>query len=234
VRYHGVLAPHSKWRSAVVPRPPDSNARAARAACAAPSAAQPTPSGCNRKPAGVGAGGDVVDTRGSVPRLSLRGDGSTPRCHEAQPHPSYLEPATRRRASPPGRRARSRASSNATAHRVLRASSADRSHGARTERPRPRALRGPWCAHRWRAMPGAARRGGDWTRSPQEAGATPMRVNPADLRNFPGRPGGPDGDRVPSRTWRICIFLSSAGPFAPPTLPRRAGRRSARRRRAPR
>ena len=69
----------------VVPRPPDSNARAARAACAAPSAAQPRPSGCNRKPAGVGADGGSVDTRGSVPRLSLRGDGSTPRGHEADP-----------------------------------------------------------------------------------------------------------------------------------------------------
>jgi hypothetical protein len=40
----------------------------------------------------------------------------------------YLEPATRRRASPPGRRARSRASSDAAAHRVLRVK----------RRPRPR------------------------------------------------------------------------------------------------
>jgi len=103
VRYHGVLAPHSKWRSAVVPRPPDSNARAARAACAAPSAAQPTPSGCNRKPAGVGAGGDVVDTRGSVPRLSLRGDGSTPRCHEADPKKWAALPETVARADAPRR-----------------------------------------------------------------------------------------------------------------------------------
>jgi len=30
--------------------------------------------------------------------------------------------------------------------------------------------------------------------------------------------GGSDGDRVPSRTWRICSFLNSAGPFAPPIL----------------
>ena len=103
VRYHGVLAPHSKWRSAVVPRPPDSNARAARAACAAPSAAQPRPSGCNRKPAGVGADGGSVDTRGSVPRLSLRGDGSTPRCHEADPKKWAALPETVARADAPRR-----------------------------------------------------------------------------------------------------------------------------------
>jgi len=30
--------------------------------------------------------------------------------------------------------------------------------------------------------------------------------------------GGPDGDRVPSRTWRMCISLNSAGPLAPPIL----------------
>ena len=45
-----------------------------------------------------------------------------------------------------------------------------------------------------------------------------MRVNLGDLRKLPGRSGGPDGDRVPSRTWTICSFLSSAGPFAPPIL----------------
>jgi hypothetical protein len=48
-----------------------------------------------------------------------------------------------------------------------------------------------------------------------------MRVDPADLRIFQGF-GGPDGDRVPSRTWRICIFLNSARPLAPPIL-RRGG-----------
>jgi len=32
---------------------------------------------------------------------------------------------------------------------------------------------------------------------------------------------GPDGDRVPSRTWTICSFLGSAGPFAPPILRQR-------------
>jgi len=71
--------------------------------------------------------------------------------------------------------------------------------GSITSGQRPRgssiSLRGPWCAHGWRATPDAARRGGDWMRSPQEAGAkagaTPMRVNPADLRNFPGRSGVP-------------------------------------------
>jgi hypothetical protein len=51
---------------------------------------------------------------------------------------------------------------------------------------------------------GAAQRGGDWTRSPQEAGATPMRGNPADLRNSRAFGGPPS--------------LSSALPPAPSPL----------------
>ena len=43
-----------------------------------------------------------------------------------------------------------------------------------------------------------------------------MRLNPADLRNFPGRSGVPTEIAYPA--WRICSFLNSAVPFAPPIL----------------
>jgi len=73
------------------------------------------------------------------------------------------------------------------------------------DRARSRVLTPPRAPHRPVKAP------------PQEAGATPMRVNPADAEFFMAF-RGPDGDRVLSRTWSICSFLSSAGPFAPPIL----------------
>ncbi|MCC6553076.1 MAG: transposase, partial [Polyangiaceae bacterium] len=94
VRYHGVLAPHSKWHSEVVPRPSALPARPAPAARAAPAAATPLPSACTPKPAGAAAvgGGSGGSWDGGVPRPNVRGKGSDPRGDEAGSKPRQPAP----------------------------------------------------------------------------------------------------------------------------------------------
>jgi hypothetical protein len=106
VRYHGVLAPHSKWREAVVPRPP---AHAAPATCPAPEA---PPMASPKAPTGADAdaGGGVPSPRPAadhLPRTSTGPDTpqpEAPAAHDAFPPTDRLAghaPAPDRMPPPP-------------------------------------------------------------------------------------------------------------------------------------